>query len=140
MVKLKYRDITDYKYEVVETYVHQTEITGCSCKMEHLTLLDDGILVVSPGWKWDGASGPTYDDPSNIRASLIHDALYCLMRCGMLKQSYREYADDLLRDVLIDDGMSELRANLWYASVRNFAGGCAKPGVEKTEIFEVGKA
>jgi hypothetical protein len=54
-----------------------------------LELWPDGTLVISPGYAWDGASGPTYDSKSSMRASLVHDALYQLMRLGLLSQSFK---------------------------------------------------
>jgi hypothetical protein len=60
---------------------------------------------ISKGYAWDGPSGPTIDTGNFMRGSLIHDALYQLMRTGNLPTSFRERADLLLRKTCIDDGM-----------------------------------
>ena len=137
---LQYRDISRYKYMVAEPYVHRTDILGCACSTEFITLMDDGLLVVSPGYLWDGPSGPTIDSDCGMRGSLVHDCLYELMRRSLLESTWREYADRLLRETCIEDGMSEARANIWYASVRSFAAKCAKFGTQPEDIvYAVGK-
>ena len=37
-------------------------------------------LYISKGYSWDGPSGPAIDTPDWIKASLVHDALYQLIR------------------------------------------------------------
>lgn len=83
--------------------------------------LDAGQLVVNLGYAWDGASGPTWDSPSSMLASLFHDALYQLIREGFLPRSVRQGADEVLRDVAIDEGMWRWRAWAWYYAVRALA-------------------
>ena len=47
----------------------------------------------------DGPSGPAIDTKNFMRASLVHDALYQLMRLGTLDKSRRQYADRLLQTI-----------------------------------------
>ena len=47
-----------------------------------------------------------------MRGSLVHDALYQLMREQALPLTYRQAADDLLKEICLQDGMPRLRA--WY--------------------------
>lgn len=139
-MRLKYRDIEKFKYMVVSSYAHHTEIGECACEVGKIALFDDGLLVISEGYLWDGPSGPTIDTKTGMRGSLVHDALYELMRRGLIEQSWREYADKLLRDICLEDGMSKLRADLWYSSVRACAASCAKAGTQvEDEIYCVGK-
>lgn len=46
-----------------------------------------------------------------MRGSLVHDALYQLMRMRHLDyRAHREAADEELHDICVADGMSEVRA------------------------------
>jgi len=84
-------------------------------------LTTDGELTIKNRYAWDGPSGPTIDTKSFIRGSLVHDALYQLMRERHLDhQKHREYVDDLLKKMCLEDGMSRLRAWYVYRSVRTF--------------------
>jgi len=62
-----------------------------------------------------------------MRGSLVHDALYQLMRKKQLPVSYKDYADKLLHDICIEDGMSKFRAWYVYHAVRLFGKGAIKP-------------
>lgn len=86
-----------------------------------------GKLTIRKGYSWDGPSGPAIDTRDFMRGSLIHDALYQLMRERVLPQSARKRADEILRDICIQDGMSEVRAWWVYNAVSLAAAGAAKP-------------
>lgn len=110
-----------YKYQLQADLLAKLPLTGeQGCVDGFLELKPDGTLTVKAGYAWDGASGPALDTPSAIRGSLIHDALYQLMREGFLPQSCREIADRILVEVCRMDGMDPLRAAGWYAAVREF--------------------
>jgi len=83
------------------------------------------ILTFEPGYAWDGPSGPTFDTKNAMRASLVHDGLYQLMRVGVLDRKYRKYADQRFYDICREDGMSYIRAKLWYLSLRAAGKGAA---------------
>ena len=85
-----------------------------------IILKKNGFLTVNPGFAWDGASGVTWDTPSSRRGVVIHDALYKLMRKGLLSLEYRIIADKILREVCQLDGMFGWRAKGWYKAVRKF--------------------
>jgi hypothetical protein len=78
-------------------------------------------LSIRAGYAWDGPSGTTIDTASFMRGSLVHDALYQLMREGHLGFDMRKYADDTLRDVCLEDGMWRIRAWWVHRAVRRFA-------------------
>lgn len=83
--------------------------------------LDRSRLIILEGYAWDGASGPTIDDKTNMRGSLIHDALYQLMREGLLDRAWRKYVDRLFHQICIEDGMNRFRAWYYYRAVRIFS-------------------
>jgi len=123
--KIKYT--SGYKYQLYEDYSAtngkplQTTITGYDICLDFIRLTPDGLLDIKKGYAWDGASGPTIDTDSTFRGSLVHDALYQLMREDLIGQHNRIIADCYLRDICIEDGMWKWRANLWYDGVRKFA-------------------
>lgn len=80
---------------------------------DFVILTKDGWMTLMKGYAWDGPSGPTIDTKSTLRASLIHDGLYQLMRLGLLELIWRDRADDLLRDIMIEDKAFVWRAKLW---------------------------
>ena len=116
-----YRELHRYKYELLLTVAIDTEIKDLEINTKYIVLWIGGRLFIKERYAWDGASGPTWDDKTNMRGSLIHDALYQLIREGHLgRAKWRKYADELLRDICIEDGMNKWRAGLWYWAVRTF--------------------
>lgn len=85
-----------------------------------------GTLLIKKGYCWDGASGPAIDTANFMGASLVHDALYQLMREGVIPRSFRKTADKILREICLADGMSKPRAWWVYIAVRIGAGKSAK--------------
>jgi hypothetical protein len=127
--QIKYR--SGYKYQLAEDYrVALPSLPSpipCGHCGDFLYLDSDRILTIYNGYAWDGPSGPTVDTPDSLRGSLVHDALYQLMREGHLGQDWRPIADTLLRAICLEDGMDHARADLWFAAVRAFAGSAADP-------------
>jgi len=126
MSKIKYRK--GYKYQLYEDYSIATGIKlPCDLGTDFLLMTRGGILTISKGYAWDGPSGPAIDTPNFMRGSLVHDALYQLMREGLLPQGYRNRADRLLQDICLDAGMSRIRAWYVYRGVSRFAFPFASP-------------
>lgn len=70
-----------YKYQLKETYTEAVEIRPAApIKSEYVALDPDGNLTIHGGYAWDSPSGPTIDSLNSMRGSLVHDALYQLMR------------------------------------------------------------
>ncbi|OGN99825.1 MAG: hypothetical protein A2Y90_02195 [Chloroflexi bacterium RBG_13_52_12] len=96
-----------------------------------ISLSKDGNLTIRERYTWDGPSGPTLDTKNFMRASLVHDALYQLMRLGDLdSDKFRKSADQVMRILCRQDGMNVFRAWYVYWAVRLFAKGAAKQHVE----------
>jgi len=109
-----------FKYQLEETEYHLTGIFGYEIKTKYLSLRPSGSLRIKEGYAWDGPSGPTIDTKTFMRGSLIHDALYELIRKGLIDKKYKAVADQLLYDICIWDGMWSLRAKLVYIGVKTF--------------------
>ncbi|HZW87094.1 MAG TPA: hypothetical protein VFF41_06515 [Gallionella sp.] len=118
-----------YKYQLGVTYTVAIDIQPpVPIDTEFIKLDSAGRLTIVEGYAWDGPSGPTIDTLTFMRGSLVHDALYQLMREGHLDHNvYRERADRTLQKICIEDGMWPLRAWLVYHGVRLFADPAANP-------------
>jgi hypothetical protein len=124
-----------YKYQLVKTTSVQTEVyPPDDIQAEYIDLTSTGLLTNKEGYAWDGCSGPTWDDKTNIHGGLTHDSLYQLMRMGLLAQRYKEPADRELQKQCILDGMGKIRAWYYYQGVHLFGGSHCRVQVE--EIYE----
>jgi hypothetical protein len=135
---IKYRKIDSYKYQLMDRYVHDTQWAlpkGLETGGKWVTLSKTGRLTIKKGYAWDGPSGPTIDTPNFMRGSLVHDALYQLMREKLLKQNKRKPADVLLWMICLKDGMSRPRADYVYHAVRTFGGGSARPPKKPRQVI-----
>jgi hypothetical protein len=128
---IRYR--SDYKYQLAEAYVIDIPILpNADIKMDFIELDIIGQLTIKKGYAWDGPSGPVIDTEENMRGSLVHDALYQLMRNDLLKtRTHRKTADKIFRDLCKEDGVSGYRANTWYRALRNFGKPAASPAGKK---------
>lgn len=118
-----------YKYTLFADYQHQTELSVVQpVQIPPVIFLGtNGLLTIKKGYAWDGPSGPTIDTPNFMRGSLVHDVLYQLMREELIPQDQREYADNLLRNICLEDGMSKIRAWWVYQGVRIGGASSAEP-------------
>lgn len=119
MNQIKYRE--GYKYQLADSYRIKVDLTPfpLPVNLPFIRFTHAGELVIKKGYAWDGASGPTFDTLNTMRGSLVHDALYQLMREGCLDPDvYKDQADRLLQKILCEDGMSSIRAWMWYQGVK----------------------
>jgi len=131
---IQYVKLNKYKYRLIEDYDIQTIIKDVDVLTNYLHLRKSGLLTVFKGYAWDGPSGPTVDTKNFMRASLVHDVLYQLLRSGELEQKYKGYVDTLMRKINIEDGMSKFRAWYTYLAVNKFGKKNAKIANSKKEI------
>ena len=128
-MKVYYRD--GYRFQLVEPFQAQTGIKVACPGNTFVGLAQDGTLTLAAGYAWDGASGPIKQDGTVIRASLVHDGLYQLMRDEGLASEHRDAADKLLRAMCKEDGMPGRQAWLVYLAVRTFGARFADPSSRK---------
>jgi len=125
---IQYKKRKRYKYNLHSEVRYPTDINLETPKdMGVLRIDSDGLLTIKAGYSWDGPSGPTIDTKNFMRGSLIHDALYQLLREGVLQPEQRKRADEILREICLEDGMSKIRAWWVYHAVRLCAAKAAKP-------------
>lgn len=94
---------------------------GKSLNFLYLRVEESGsYLYIRNFYAWDGASGPTIDTKNSQRGSLVHDSLWQMVNEGSLPEKYRLNSDEELHRLLVEDGMSRLRARAWKFSVSNF--------------------
>ena len=138
--KIKYRK--GYKYQLAKDYETKIGIIlGYPIITDFICLYATGYLVIKKGYAWDGASGPGIDTKNILRGSLVHDAIYQLIRQG-LNLGFREQADKELKRIFLEDSWeinkkkkfsrtrqkcSEVRAWWVYRAVRGFAKEAALP-------------
>ena len=121
-----------YKYQLVESCLYQTKIHPRNdIDVPYISLRKDGLLFVKAAYAWDGPSGITIDTKSFMRGSLIHDALYQLIRMGYLELTDRAQADKELYTICLEDGMCKIRAWYVYQCVKQFAQFAALPKNKK---------
>lgn len=119
-----------YKYKLERAYDVQTNIRPpqrLAVPGEWVVLESDGHLFIKANYTWDGPSGPTIDTSDFMRGSLVHDALYQLMREGLLDRGLRDVADRLLEALCREDGMSPTKAARVYWFVKQFGNSRAWP-------------
>lgn len=125
---IEYKIRRKFKYNLHADVEYSTNMEIDSSKdLGYLAIDTAGNLSIRKGYSWDGPSGPTIDTKNFMRGSLIHDALYQLMREGVLRQDVRDEADQIFRETCIQDGMSKLRAWSVYQAVKIWGAGAAKP-------------
>ena len=124
---MKYK--SGYKYQLAEIFVCMTGIKpDTSIIANMLALHETGRLTINSGYAWDGPSGPAIDTKNFMTPSLVHDALYQLMREGHLDwRVYRNDADKLLRKMCRERKMSWIRAWWVYHSLKIFGKSAAIP-------------
>lgn len=132
-MKIRYRQ--GYKYQLAADYLAETGISVPGGIATHfIELSPEGRIFIRADYAWDGPSGPTVDTANFMRGSLEHDALYQLMREGLLPPDYRVKADHRLWTLCLEDGMSSVRAWWVFRGVRLGGGGAIEP--RENEILE----
>lgn len=107
-----------FKYQLDKDYSLQTPVVGESFSDTYFSLALSGVLYIKRGYAWDGASGPTFDSKSSMRASLVHDVFCQVMRDGRLSyDKWQDIVNTFFAEMCIEDGMWGIRAAAWHAAV-----------------------
>ena len=129
--RISYR--SGYKYQLAKSYVQAIAIKQrTNIDTDFIKLTKDGTLTVKKGYAWDGPSGPVADTKEHMRASLVHDALYQLMRGKYLNtEGDRKKADKLFANMCEDDGVWFPIARAYYWALQKYGKPHAKPESKK---------
>lgn len=133
---MKYYRSRSYKYQLAEefTYILSEDFPDVEFEWSSIR---KGKIIISKGYAWDGASGPTIDTKNSMVAALVHDALYQLIRTGHLELRYRLIADEELHTILREHGMNPIRAFLWKKAVNWFGKSYAIQLRDVDQVLEV---
>ena len=119
-----------YKYQLYTPYTHNIDIGNTEGFDNRFFTWTGNYLTIKAGYAWDGPSGLTFDTNTFMRGSLVHDAMYQLMRMGEMGSFYRKDADDILREICLQDGMWSFRAWYVWKAVRSCGEDSATNGKE----------
>lgn len=115
---IRYR--SGYKYQLASDYAITISIKPeMDIATPFIRLDTKGNLTIVNGYAWDGPSGPVIDTRENLRASLVHDALYQLMRLRFLSaKRYKDLADKIFKKLCTIDGVSHPMAQAYYLGLK----------------------
>jgi hypothetical protein len=145
-MSISYEELNRWKYRLVSAYTFKvglkealrpaTRVGLQTRELQDIVTYDpeSDLCTIRSGFCWDGPSGPTIDTVTSLRPSLTHDALYQLMRLGHLSPKCRQRADELYRDLLIENGVSTLRAYTHYYTLRLAGGFAAQKGTQPKTV------
>ena len=110
-----------YKHRLKTKVVLQTSVFGYDVTTEFIRLFPNGVMEIYPEYMWDGASGPTWDTPNVKVPSAGHDALFQLMRLGLIPRNiYFIKANEDICRWMIERKTFKLRALTWKVGLDLF--------------------
>jgi hypothetical protein len=114
---MNYSDIRDKKYRLDEPLqFHTGIIPPYPIKKNYGYLSAEGVLSLKPGFCSDGATG-AIDTKDFLVPAFVHDWFCDMVNDKTLPVEYRRKADDLLKQMLLDNGMSPIRAEYVHRAV-----------------------
>ena len=93
------------------------------------------VLVIRDGYAWNGSSGPTPDTQKVMRPSLVHDALYQLLRDGYIPRYNRDLCDVIFRDMYVANGAWQWHADLYLLALRKLGERAATTQLERHALI-----
>ena len=127
MIKIEYEKLgkseikkTGYKYRLLKTYTIRLSRYVKAIDTGFIKISKCGLMTITAGYCWDGPSGPSLDTKTFMRGSLVHDAFYQLIRDRLILYDKKQYADILLKQICLEDGMTKIRAWYVYQAVKVF--------------------
>lgn len=104
------------------------------CDWDFISIEKGGILTIKKGYRWDGATNGAPDKDYHHRSSLVHDALYDLMRMRYLEPDIfdkgdpsetdnagdfnRKMTDMIYFMIAVEDGESLDKAEIDFSLIR----------------------
>jgi hypothetical protein len=113
-----------YSYKLLKPYSVKVPIDENA--EGRLLQLKDGVLTIEAGYTWDGVTeGP--DHRQDMRASLVHDALYELLRYNHLSKELVPKINAIYEKIALEDGEGGFRAEFMYRVENALGGSFLKP-------------
>lgn len=119
-MKIKYINLKQYKYELSEDLEIQTNLFRYNINHKFFKLTPSGLLIIFIGYKWDGVSGPMIDTDDSMIGGCVHDALYQMIRLGLILRSEKMVCDYIMRELFNSCKMNSFRSGYAYYGVKLF--------------------
>ena len=120
-----------YKYQLAATDDYVTSFRpGKDIITDFIRLDQNGKMSVYKGYAWDGVTW-FLDLLKLIRASLVHDALYQLMRENHLSPNDWRKADHMFKSYALADGVNPILVKLLMVVLKVANGRFAQPKLKK---------
>lgn len=103
-----------WKYLVRTEISIQTCILGISAETDYYRLTPDGMLTAKVGYAFNGPNW-IRDSKDLFHASLWHDLIYGMIKHGHIDKVWRHYADELFRDIYIEEAVRIKMATKKYS-------------------------
>lgn len=126
-----------YQYELLDSFSFSTSFKPPSnVELKYIRIDTDGKITAKPGYAWDGATG-AIDTKSTMKASLLHDICYQLLKLNVIPMRYRKEFDGLYYKTALQNGMFIGRAFYHYAAVRIFGDNALKKRSSYNREFDL---
>jgi hypothetical protein len=125
-----------YKHQLDHDEVFQTAFRPkVAIHTRYISMTTGGLMTIRMGYAWDGASGPVFDTKKNHHAGLCHDAIYQLMRMGMLDMEMWRDADKEFTKLCSIYGTGRIVVAMYSAGLRLANGKYANPKERKKVLY-----
>lgn len=107
---MKYSKIPEHwKYRLRKQHTMWLQPPGDTMFTTDFVWLDrsnigDYLLSIKAGYAWNGAN-VIPDSPDVMIASLVHDCFYQMIAQGHLGMKYKQYADDLFKQIYLSEAI-----------------------------------
>ena len=126
----KYKKISPWwkfirqEFELLEPHTERGPIWGYEFENDKIKLTANGFITIKSGFRW-GASAATIDTKNSRRASCVHDGYFLLSDYGVFKgarsKTILNVVNLLMHEMLVQDGMSQWRAKMWFNALDKFS-------------------
>lgn len=130
MPKVYYKEV-NYKFTLTRDVVDNLGVYGYEIETDYIRLYADGRIIIKKPYAWDGCSRPAINTKKNLRAGLVHDVGYQLIRLKLLPKSCRGAIDNRFYAILKEDKF--MFPGLYYTVVDKFAEFATNPKEEPKE-------
>jgi hypothetical protein len=133
--QIQYREIPRWKYQILSPVAFVVPIyPEVDIATPFINLSSKGVLEIAERYAWNGANVIS-DTEKNMRGSLIHDALYQLLRDGQLDKKWKLVADSVFEWVCVADGTWPVLGAAYEKALAIFGWTALKKDESKPIIF-----